>query len=387
MSSPAKTKSASNLPHDASAPYRLTLNPSFQYEVAALENEATVCNPHALPQALLAARQPRMSPTMLQCCTASGELVGVWPLAAHSNLPGLRFLSAPVVPLFDLAGTPLVAGEHAADAVRAMLLGLKDGLTPYRTIVVRNLQAEGMVWNTISALHSEGLVALTILDDWERALLDRATVPDNERFLAENMSSSTRKRLRAKRRSLEESGSLSFLIYDHADAIEDAFKAYCALEASGWKGRKGTALKQNDGDRTYVRSVLHAMAEAGRAFVAELRLGESVIASGLFLRCGGEVFFWKTTYDETLARESPGVIFDLMLTDWLYAQPWFTRLDTGSDSSVDPASLIWKQRRRMVNAVISLDPSGLTGKVLVVGHRLRKAAKDIWRKTASKPSA
>ncbi len=362
--------------------FQVVFGTQVPQDAAGLENAATVCNPHALPPSLQAFQAAGQASGWLECRTSEGALVGLWPMAQQRPPPGLRILQAPPVPRFDLAGAPLVAASHAAPALRAMLEALKAGLSPCRVISVRNLQAEGAVWDGLFAMQQEGLISLAVLESWDRALLDRAAAPQSEAYLAASLSSGSRKRLRAKRRALEEQAPLVLDIHTQSNAVAAGFERFMTLEAAGWKGRAGTALRQNEGDARYVGGVLRAMAGARRGFVMELRRGEACLASGLFLRCGREAFFWKTTYDETLAKESPGVIFDMMITDWLYQQPWFERLDTGSDDSVDPAGLIWKQRRKMANVVISLDPQGLRGKTVVASQRLRKWAKGLRQRFA-----
>jgi Acetyltransferase (GNAT) domain len=343
----------------------------------ALEALATIGNPHALPPCLRALQDSGYTTSWIECRTPEGVLAGLWPMSLRRPMPGLRMLQAPLVPRYDLAGAPLVTAADTAVVVRSMLMELKRGLAPCKVLSVRNLQADGVIWESMLALRDEGLISLAVLETWERALLDRAAALDSATYLSASLSSGNRKRLRSKRRTLEEQGPLTLRVHTAPSAVALASETYLSLEAAGWKGRTGTALQQKPADARYVMAVLQAMAAVERSFVAELRMGERCIASGLFLRCGGEVFFWKTTYDETLAKESPGVIFDMMLTDWLYQQSWFERLDTGSDDSVDPATLIWKQRRPMANVVIGLEPNALAGRIVVTSLQLRRWAKSL----------
>ncbi len=342
-------------------------------EALALEN-SPVANPHALPVALHAARASGVEGRALICRDAGGAVIGLWPMGTTRALPGVRIMRSPLVPLYDLSGNPLIAAGSSEAVLRAMLLELKRS-SPARVLILRNLQAEGPVWDSLATLQQERLISVDPLEQWERAILDRSAAATADAYLEQSLSSGNRKQLRRKRKALEENGPLSLLIHDRFDRIGGAFDQFLDLEASGWKGCNGTALKQKPDDARYVLGVMRAMAGVGRAFLAELRMGEKAIASGLFLRCGSDVFFWKTAYDETRATYSPGVIFDVMLTHWFYEQPWFQRLDTGSDDSTDPASLIWKQRRPMANVVISLNPHSLQGKAVVAGLKLRRRVK------------
>ncbi len=344
-------------------------------EAMALEH-AAVTNPHALPAALRAARENAAESRLLLCRDVGGSLIGVWPMVTTRVPPGIRILRSPLVPLYDLSGNPLITTERTFDVLRAMVLKLKQS-SPTRVLILRNLQAEGPVWDTLQALQQDELISITPQEQWERAILDRSAADSADNYVTQSLSSGNAKNLRRKRKALEEQGALNLAIHAHPDSISSAFDRFLDLEAAGWKGHNGTALKQKHDDARYVLGVMRAMTGIDRAFIAELRMGETAIASGLFLRCGKEAFFWKTTYDESFSGHSPGVIFDLMLTQWFYEQPWFQRLDTGIDDSVDPARLIWKQRRRMADVIVSLDPGSFQGRAVVAGLNLRRWAKSI----------
>jgi CelD/BcsL family acetyltransferase involved in cellulose biosynthesis len=345
-------------------------------EAVALEH-AVVANPHALPVALRAARENGAESRLLQCRDAGGGLIGIWPMGTTRVPPGMRILRSPLVPIYDLSGNPLIAAGRTSDVVRAMMLELRQPSNPTRVLMLRNLQAAGPVWDALQALQQDGLISIAPQEQWERAILDRSAADSADGYITQSLSSGNTKNLRRKRRALEEQGALNLAIHGHPDSISGAFDRFLDLEASGWKGHNGTSLKQKPDDARYVLGVMRAMAGVDCAFATELRMGEKNIASGLFLRCGGEAYFWKTTYDEAFASHSPGVIFDLMLTQWLYDQPWFQQLDTGSDDSVDPSTLIWKQRRPMANVVISLDPHSFQGRTVVAGQNLRRWTKSI----------
>jgi CelD/BcsL family acetyltransferase involved in cellulose biosynthesis len=289
-------------------------------------------------------------------------------MALWRPLPGLVALRAPLNPRYDLDGGP----RRAADAAIAAILATPD--LP-RIIVAYALPAEGPHWDVLQA---DGRITIMPTASWERALLDRATAPTAEAYLGSALSSSTRKSLRRKRRALEELGPLRLTASTNAGEAAAGFNTFKRLEAAGWKGRDGTALEQDAEGEAHVRGRLLAGAADGTAFTVVMSAGERPVAAGLFLRDGGEVGFWKTTYDETLAKHSPGVVFDVMLTEWLYSQLWFARLDAGHDDSVNPATLIWAQRRRMANVVIDLSPGSVKGRVVVALLKARQRLR-AWR--------
>lgn len=306
-----------------------------------------------------------------------------WLLARQSLAPGLSFLRSPVLPRYDVNGGPMLPDHDAGESLRRLLQGAGAGV-----IAARAFTAEGPAWDALTAMAAEGAISLTIVDAWERAMLDRSAAPDAACYFDAFLSASQRKQLRRKSRALKADGALVLRIAASPLDLPAAFDAFCALEAGGWKGRARTALTHHPAGLAYVRNVMLAMAADGSSFVAELRQGGRPIASGLFLRAGGEVVFWKTAYEERLAKHSPGVVFDMMLTEWLYAQPWFERLDAGHDDSVDPGSLIWRQRRRMANVVIDLKPGSLKGLAVVAllkARRRLRAWKHGFRRARNSP--
>ena len=344
---------------------------SAEFEVT-FEEQASIFNPHALPQAVAAVTTAGLTPhTVLSTASdATGPLIGVWALSAKRRFPFLVSLKAPLMPLYDVSGAPMIMRGHELPVLTSMVHTIKRS-APSRVMVIKNLQAEGAVWEALNHIAATGDISLAVVETWERAVLDRTVAKDAESYLALALSGSNRKRLRSKRRALEDNGALSLVVHTDKATIEQGYSRFLSLEASGWKGRSKTALQHIPADSHYCLGLLQNMAAVERAFVAELRQNEATIAAGLFLRCAGEVFFLKTTYDETLSKQSPGAIFDMMITEYLYQQPWFERLDTSTDASVDPSRLIWKQRRKMANVVIDCSPSSWRGRAVVAAQRLR----------------
>src|SRR6202012_2116828 len=107
-------------------------------------------------------------------------------------------------------------------------------------------------------------------------------------------------------------------------AIED----FLALEASGWKGARGTALAQNAGDARFVRNATTALAAIGQCEIVPLRAGDIPVAAGIVLRHQDRAFFFKIGVDERFAKFSPGVQLTLDLTRHLCADPAIASADS-----------------------------------------------------------
>lgn len=114
-------------------------------------------------------------------------------------------------------------------------------------------------------------------------------------------------RLRTKRRRLERDvGPISVLDCSGPDEAEFGARTLLDLEASGWKGRQGSAMTQRPGEAAMLLDVAQAAGRAGTLRSMVLMAGESPIAAQLDLVAGDTWFHWKTAYDETRSAVSPG---------------------------------------------------------------------------------
>jgi Acetyltransferase (GNAT) domain len=301
-----------------------------------------------------------------------------WPCRMSRVLPGLQVLMSPRIHLYETDGGPDVA-DDAADELLALLLRTDARPAEWPHILVaQRLVAEGPVWEALQRLAGSGAITLHPIVEWERSILDRRAAPDAVSYVAQTHSASRVKRLRMKRKALEKLGSLTLDVATGPEDVQEAIDTFCALEAAGWKGAAGTALARDLDGLAYVAGLMAVLEAEGNAFALTLRLDGRAIASSLFVRSRGEVVFWKTAYDETLAKHSPGVVLDLFVTEWLYAQPWFETMDTGHDDSVDPSRELWSERRKMATVVIDMKPGSLKGRVVVAWLRARQRLR-AWR--------
>ncbi len=111
---------------------------------------------------------------------------------------------------------------------------------------------------------------------------------------------------RYQRRAEETAGPLAVTsITDPAD-IPAALARYGQLESAGWKGQQGTAIAADNAQGHFYADTLARFAASGQALVMELRAGERLIASRLFIRHERMWIALKTTYDETQSAYAPG---------------------------------------------------------------------------------
>ena len=147
--------------------------------------------------------------------------------------------------------------------------------------------------------------AATVLHE-ERAMLAGDTAAED--YLAASMSAKKRKELRRQHRRLADQGALASEHRRDAHGLDDWCARFLALEQSGWKGRAGSALASDARTAQVFREALAGAARQGRLDRLSLTLdGRPIAMLATFLAEPG-AFSFKTAFDETFARYSPGVL-------------------------------------------------------------------------------
>jgi CelD/BcsL family acetyltransferase involved in cellulose biosynthesis len=116
--------------------------------------------------------------------------------------------------------------------------------------------------------------------------------------------------LRKSRKDLSMLGTLEFGLTSRFDgAFEAAFEEFLEIEASGWKGRAGTATGLLVNPSPWQREFLEAIARRTDAAPCELhwlKLNGETIASQLWMRTDSCRVGFKAGYREAFARFQPG---------------------------------------------------------------------------------
>lgn len=149
---------------------------------------------------------------------------------------------------------------------------------------------------------------------------------DFERY-ERGLSRNRRKALRRHRRKLEAHGELRFEVHEGPDGLERLLERLFAVEAAGWKGRRGTAISSQDRTRRFYTDVARWAAERGWLRLAFLTLDGRAIACDFALQQGGAWYTLKAGYDEEFRSYGPGA---LLLSDEIAhccGQPQVTRME------------------------------------------------------------
>lgn len=142
-------------------------------------------------------------------------------------------------------------------------------------------------------------------------------------------------------------------------ATPEMLERFLELEASGWKGRTGTALVRNPADRAFFHEMCVGFAALGRLQLLALRGGDEVVAMKCNLRAGREVYCFKIANDERWGRFSPGIQLELDNVEAFHATPGAQVMDSCADPENAMINRLWPDRRQIVIVGVSRGFRGL----------------------------
>ena len=309
----------------------------------------------------------------------NGYYLPDWELAVNASAPGRTNASTlaawddthliglmPVVSLWRAYKIPLpaLASAHpygtlctppldrdATEKAAAQLLQQARQAGAH-ALVLRDMSLDGAVMKRFeSVLQRDGLRS-HVLTSYQRASLDATR--DADALLQEALGSKKLKELRRQRNRLGEQGAVEFTIARTPDEVTTAIEIFLKLEASGWKGARGTALAQNDGDISFIRCATVALAASGQCEIVSLRAGATPIAAGIVLRHQDRAFYFKLGIDERFAKFSPGVQLTLDITRHLCADPAIASADSTAGPDHPMINPIWRGRFAIGDVLIPL---------------------------------
>lgn len=291
---------------------------------------------------------------------ADTRLVGLLP----GRVEGLAF--AQPMPVFVAwthsfapLSTPLVDRKGAADIVAAMLDYL-PWLPGAPRVALFPLIAEGPV---TQAILRGGRIARFGVH--QRAVLKPGK---NAKPAA---SSGKLKELRRQRRRLAELGEIAFETAKTARDVEDALGRYLQVEAASWKGRAGSAAMSDPQAAQFLMQAVTGLASEGKARIDLFTLDGRAIASTITLFAGNRAWFWKTAYDESYARFSPGVQLALDLTKSLANEKGIALADSCAVADHPMIDHLWSGRVEMADWLVPLGGRASFAAAIAAEHARR----------------
>ena len=303
------------------------------------------------------------------------SLLGFFPLQRRRHY---RRMPVPMLCLWRhlhcFLCTPLVRAGRAGECLAAFLAWLeRDASAPM--IEWSWIAADGPFHQALARALAEANRPVFEAERHTRGLLRRRA--SAETYLAEALASHSRKELRRQERRLAELGELR---YDECPAPAAAprwIEQFLELEASGWKGRRGSALGSSAPALDFFCSAAGEGARRGRMAMLGLFISERPVALKCNFLADGGAFAFKIAYDEAFRRYSPGMLLELDNIRRFHGASAVEWMDSCADPDHFMVNRLWLDRRSMLTSITATGraPGGLMVSALPLMRWLYRQAK------------
>ncbi len=263
--------------------------------------------------------------------------------------PIIRAWSNPFGPL----GVPLLDAEDAAETIDNLFEALTNPMASLPPVLVLpDVRLKGKFAQLARAVAIGRNLPLTVTDTFSRPMLE--SLADGPTYLKKAISPGHFRELRRQWNLLEKQGKLAYSVARQPGEIRIRMEEFLALEASGWKGRERSAMVLDRFRAAFAREAVTNLAEADSVRIHTLDLNDKAIASMVVFMMSGEAYTWKTAYDESYARFSPGKLLLAQLTEWHLDDANIARSDSCAVPDHPIMSRFWQEREEMGTLVIGL---------------------------------
>jgi hypothetical protein len=321
--------------------------PRIGAEIDALNARALDANPFYGAAFLAATRhlEEKRALRFAECRMPDGALAGFLPfreaLALETGfLPALKAYRNP----FILRSEPLLDKTVGLEAAAALITAISTAAGRTRLLLLPFIDLQGATFTALEAAAAVLGRQVKILRFDERAALQSG----------DSLRSERHKRARRALRKLSEAGRIETRIGIGGAEAADLPGIFLSLEASGWKGRAGTALASSPGTLAFAKEVLDPLKSDIRFDC--LMLDGVPIAANANLAAGGHVMTWKSGYDERYRAYSPGFALDALFSEGAAAGLYGNRID----SCAAPGHVLeglWPSRLRI--GLVAIDIASL----------------------------
>ena len=345
-------------------------------EWEALAKAALEPNPFYEPWMLVPALQALAdgAPVSIAAVRVEGRLAGIFPFQRARRYKGLPIR---VLTLWRhrhcMLCVPLVSADAAAHCLDAFLAWAADEAA---LVEMEYVPVGGAFHCALVEAAARRGTSPMASDVYTRALLRKG--PSAERYIGSAMSNSTRRKLARKARRLAERGAVAHVRLAADGDLDGWIDGFLALEASGWKGERGSALASREGDRRFAASVFREAFRRGRLFMLGVDLDGVPIARCCSLLAGPGSFAFKAAYDERYADFSPGVLAELDRISAFHELEGTEWMDSFTGPDNRRLDAMWKDR---IAVQASFVPLNLRGElVLAALPALRWAKRALKRR-------
>lgn len=257
---------------------------------------------------------------------------------------------------WDPVGTPLVVPDDPEGALSDAVTLLAVRGSGSHLLLLEWLPVNGRVTEAVEVATRGRRPEWFVPVESTRPLMRRR---EGGEYLQATLGGGRASDLRRRRRRLEEALAAPLVLRDRGDD-PGAVDSFLALEASGWKGRAGSALVCLPGRAEFFRDVCAAYSAQQRLRMLSLEAGATTVAMRCDLRSAGAAFGLRMTYDERVARYSPGVLLEIDAVRAFHdsRDEW---MDSCTNHDNSPQCWLWPDERTFTSTLVAF--GGIAGHV------------------------
>ena len=174
---------------------------------------------------------------------------------------------------------------------------------PWDVLELRDVPRENHILETLTAAFRNADCVLGFESPMESPYVP---IPESWEELEKRLDARFRQNLRRLRRRLEEHGEVQFEIVTGGEELDAALEDAFAIEAVGWKGAEGSAIRAQPELVGFYSAWARQLAHKGRLRLCFLALGGKRIAFHYAFVFGQRYYLPKCAFDESYSECSPG---------------------------------------------------------------------------------
>ncbi|MEW6730916.1 MAG: GNAT family N-acetyltransferase [Acidobacteriota bacterium] len=242
---------------------------------------------------------------ILTARNSSGRLVAVLPIMERFEFLG-GFPTRQLVSTSNSHSCRFDVIALNAETAGIAFFGYLAASKNWDVITIKDVPNGGNAWHLIESAKRAGF----LVGDWESQRSPYIIFPPSFDEVLKGLSKNFRRYLRRNSRNLKNHGVVTIECVTDATYLDKYLSKAFSIEQSGWKGRNGTAIAQNQHTYNFYRELAHVAAEHNYLSLNFLNLNGRAIAFHYGLT-NSEVYFTpKVGYDEAFKEFSPSYLLD-----------------------------------------------------------------------------
>lgn len=273
------------------------------------------------------------------------------PMQPFQQLRGMRS------PYFA-SGVPLIDRDSAPQVLEALLRWLGTAGAPGSSCLLPQIDLEGPFATALTAAARATGRRLTVIGSHQRAGLK-----GSESGMDDPARVARLERLKVLRRQIAITGALVIVEATDGAALRDAVEIFLAMEASGQRGRAGTAMMMQTRTGTFLRAATRGLGQGRHCRMVTLMQGEVPMAAALLYESGSSAWLVDIVSDEASARYAPEEFLTLALMERQLRRNRIVITEQCSPAAKPVPDRLWPERIAMGDLLVGPQNSRLPASV------------------------